>query len=192
MKKTVKRPILILLCALIALSAVLVGCTSNEPNFPVALSDMNRSALELCTTAYKDSELEDIYKLMLDDDVTPKKLNEQYEIQCLRKDDDGYDVIYKGNTRVLVLRFDSDGAWQKADKLHSLYRVTDTRGKFDALQEGDPVTKVQSADPTCYFPFLVDPESKNLRTDHYTEDGYHTVILYNDDFTIASVNYGLM
>lgn len=191
MKKTIQKPILLLLCAVIALSACLVGCTSNEPNFPVALSDTTRSAFELCAKGYKDSELEEIYHF-IESEKTAKKLNDKYEIQCLRKNDDGYTVLYVGNTRVLVLRFDKNGEWQSADKLHSLYRMTDTRGKFDALEPGDPVTKVQVIDPTCYFPFLADPESTDLKTDHYTDDGYHTTILYNDDATVASVTHEIM
>lgn len=192
MKKIVKKPILILLCAVIALSACLAGCTTNEPGFAVPLSDTTRSALELCTTPHKDSELNQIYRFMLDDNINGKKLNEKYEIQCLRKNDDGYTVIYNGNTRVLVLHFDSNGKWQQADKLHCLYRVIDTRGKFDALKTGDPVTKVQTADPTCYFPFLVDHESTDLKTDHYTEDGYHTTILYDENHQITSVTHEII
>lgn len=192
MKQFVKKPIILLLCAVLALSACLVGCDKKEPNFPVAVSDTTRSALELCTTARKDGDLEKIYTFMLEDNQDAKKLNDKYEIQCLRKDDEGYDVIYTGNTRILVLRFDSNGKWQKKDKLHCLYRVVDTRGKFDVLKEGDPVTKVQTADPTAYFPFLVDPESTDLRTDHYTADGYHTRITYDNSHNIASVTYGVM
>lgn len=187
MKKIVRKPILILLCAVIALSACLVGCTSNVPNFSVPLSDATRSALELCTTARKDSDLTEIYRFMTDDNINAKKLNEKYEIQCLRKTDDGYSVIYKGNTRLLVLRFNDKGEWQKTDKLQSLYRVTDTRGKFDGLQTGDSVTKVQTADPTCFFPFLADPASTDLRSDHYTDDGYHTIVLYDENHNITSV-----
>ena len=193
MQKIIQKPILILLCAVMVLSACLTGCKSNEPNFPVALSDTTRSAFELCTKGYKDTELDKIYQFMLDDEkINAKKLHDKYEIQCLRKDDDGYAVYYIGNTRILLLRFNEKGEWVKRDRLHSMYRVTETRGKFDALKEGDNVTKVQSTDPVAYFPFLVDPSGADLRTDHYTGDGYHTVILYDDNYNISSINYGLI
>ena len=193
MQKIIQKPILILLCAVMVLSACLTGCKSNEPNFPVALSDTTRSALELCTKGYKDTELDKIYQFMLDDEkINAKKLHDKYEIQCLRKDDDGYAVYYIGNTRILLLRFNEKGEWVKRDRLHSMYRVTETRGKFDLLKEGDNVTKVQSTDPVAYFPFLVDPSGTDLRTDHYTGDGYHTVILYDDNYNISSINYGLI
>ena len=193
MQKIIQKSILILLCAVMVLSACLTGCKSNEPNFPVALSDTTRSAFELCTKGYKDTELDKIYQFMLDDEkINAKKLHDKYEIQCLRKDDDGYAVYYIGNTRILLLRFNEKGEWVKRDRLHSMYRVTETRGKFDALKEGDNVTKVQSTDPVAYFPFLVDPSGADLRTDHYTGDGYHTVILYDDNYNISSINYGLI
>ncbi|MEE3492012.1 hypothetical protein [Ruminococcus sp.] len=193
MRKIIQKPILILLCAVMVLSACLTGCKSNEPNFPVALSDTTRSAFELCTKGYKDTELDKIYQFMLDDEkINAKKLHDKYEIQCLRKDDDGYAVYYIGNTRILLLRFNEKGEWVKRDRLHSMYRVTETRGKFDLLKEGDNVTKVQSTDPVAYFPFLADPSGTDLRTDHYTGDGYHTVILYDDNYNISSINYGLI
>ena len=191
MKKSFQLPIILLLCAVIAISVLMTGCDSKEPNFPVALSDMSRSALELNTDMLKDSDLEQIYRDMLDGD-TVKQLNEAHEIRCLRKDDDGYRVIYTGNTRALVLRFDNDGNWVKTDRLHTIYRISDTRGKFDDLQVGDNVSKVQTADPTCYFPFLVDKSSDDLETNHYTEDGYHTRIMYDADFNIISVKSELM
>lgn len=189
--KLFKNPILLLLCAVVLLSAYLAGCDKKESNFPVALSDTTRSAIELNTEVRKDSDLEKTYQDMLDG-ATVKQLNDANEIKCLRKADDGYRVIYTGNTRALVLRFDNDGKWVKADRLRSMYRITPTRGKFDKLKVGDPVSAVQTVDPTCFFPFLADSSSTELTTDHYTEDGYHTRITYDGDFNIASINYELM
>ena len=190
--KKMKTPIILLLCAVIAVSVCLTGCgNQKEKNFPAALSDTTRSALELNTAAYKDSDLETIYQFMKDG-ATVKQLNDSYEIECLRMDGDSYSVIYWGNHRVLVLHFDADGSWIPADKLHSIRRMVDTRGKFDKLKVGDSVKKVQTADPYCYFPFLIDPESTDLQTDHYSEDGYHTRITYDKDFNIASVDWELM
>lgn len=191
MKTALKKPILLLLCAVIALASVLVGCDHKEKNFPVALSDTTRSALELNTDMRKDSDLETIYDFAAEG-ASVKKLNDKYEIRCLRKDGDAYRVIYWGNKSVLVLRYDADGKWIRTDKLHSLYTLTDSRGKFDKLQPGDDVTKVQQADPSCYFPFLVDKSSDDLRTEHYTEDGYYTEITYDKDFIIVSVTSEIM
>lgn len=192
MKKTLRKSVLLLLCAVIALSAVLTGCGENKvKNFPVALSDTTRSALELCKDGYKDGKLTEIYEFMCGG-KTVDQLNDEYPIDCLRKDDDGCHVIYQGSYRILVLQFNEDGTWRKTDKLHSLYRLTETRGKFDELKEGDAVSKVQKTDPTAYFPFLVDKTSTDLESNHYTDDGYHTTIRYDEKFKITSVTYEMM
>ena len=118
--KLFKTPILLLLCAVVLLSACLAGCDKKEPNFPVALSDTTRSAIELNTEIRKDSDLEKIYQDMLDG-ATVKQLNDANEIKCLRKDDDGYRVIYTKTQEDTVsadycsvedsiLRYGTDGA----------------------------------------------------------------------------------
>ncbi len=191
MKTTFRNSMLILLCAVVALSAMLVGCDQKEKNFPVAVSDTKRSALDLNNDARKDSDLEKIYDLMADG-ASVNQLNDKYEIKCLRKDGDTYRVIYWGNKRVLVLRFDQDGKWIKADKLRSYYTLSDSRGKYDSLKAGDTVEKVQTIDPTCYFAFLVDKTSDELYSDHYTEDGYYTHIEYDKDFNIVSISSQIM
>ena len=93
---------------------------------------------------------------------------------------------------MLVLNFDTEGNWIEADRLHSLFRLIGSRTKLDQLKEGDNVIKVQQADPTAYFPFLADKENGDLETNHYSEDGYHTRVLYDKDFNITSVAYELM
>lgn len=191
MKKTFRKTIVLLLAAVIALSACLCGCSGNVKGFPVGLSDTTRSALEICATAHKDHELEDIYRYVKEGNSIGD-LNSKYPIECLRSYGDDYAVIYKGNYKVLVLRFDKDANWIEKDKLQCLYRVTFTRGVFDDLSVGDDVTKVQTADPTCFFPFLVTGYQGELVTHHYTDDGYHTTITYNDDLTIQSSDYEVM
>ena len=189
--KLFKTPIILLFCAVIAVSVCLTGCDEKVPNFPVGLSDTTRSAIELNTNVRKDSDLEKIYQEMRDG-MNVKQLNDAYEIKCLRKADDGYCVIYTGNTRALVLRFENEANWIEADRLRSLDRIAPTRGKFDVLKAGENVSKVQTADPTCYFPFLADKDSEDLETNHYTEDGYHTCIKYDQNFNIISVESELM
>ena len=191
MKKALKKPILLILCAVAAASVLLTGCDEKPANFPVELSDTTRSAIELNTGGFRDGDLEAIYRFMLDG-ATVRQLNDKYEIDCLRKTDDGYQVLYWGTKKILALDFDSEGKWLEADRFHSLYRLIGSRLKLDQLKEGDNVLKVQQADPTAFFPFLADRDSDDLKTDHYSEDGYHTRILYDGDFNIKSVSYELM
>lgn len=191
MKRMIRKQLLLLLCAVIALSACLVGCQNNEPNFPVPLSDTSVSALKLNTIVRKDADMDKIYQMMVDG-ATVKKLNDKYEIKCLRKDEDGYRVIYYGTKTVLALRFDTDGNWIKTDRLHTFYTLADSSGKLTRLKEGDDVSEVQKADPSCYIPFLVDKTSDDLETRHYAADGYYTRILYDKDFKITSVTTQVM
>lgn len=191
MKKTFKIPMILLLCAAIALSVLLTGCDEKPANFPVAVSDTTRSAIELNTGGFRDADLEEMYRFMRDG-ATVNQLNDKYEIACLRKRDDGYQALYWGTKKMLVLNFDAEGNWIEADRLHSLFRLIGSRVKLDQLKAGDNVLKVQQADPTAYFPFLADKENGDLETNHYSEDGYHTRILYDKDFNITSVTYELM
>ncbi len=183
-------PIAVLLCMLTFLSVCLSGCSGTEKGFPVAVSDADRSMYELTEKKCKDSELFEIYEMM----ASGKELadvHKQYEVCCLRKDDEGYHVIYVGKNRVLVLYFDSEGNWIERDKLESLYYTTRTRGHFDKLQKGDPISKVQYADPYCFFPFLNERGDHPLESDHYTQDGYHTHITYDEDLNIRTIEYDI-
>ncbi|WP_407385132.1 hypothetical protein [Ruminococcus sp.] len=192
MKRRFQKPMLLLLCASLALSVALTGCGAATPkNFPVAVSDTTRSALELNKSSFRDADLDEIYRFVREG-ATVSQLNDKYEISCLRQTDSGYSVLYWGTRKILRLDFDAEGNWIAADRLHSLFRLIGSRVKLDNLKEGDPVLKVQQADPTAYFPFLADKTSADLETNHYSEDGYHTRILYDADFNVKSVTYELM
>ena len=189
MKRTThSRIAAIVIAAVILFSACLCGCSKTEKGFPIAVSPIERSFYELCATKYKDTDLEQIYKLMTDKNDM-EKLNKQYPVECLRKDGDGYHIIYVGAKKILVLRFDSNAEWQEMSKLDSIYYVTKSRGYFDDLAVGDPITKVQTVDPTCFFEFLLEGSDAPKISDHYTEDGYHTHITYDDDLNIATISY---
>lgn len=189
MKKSIVLPAL-LLSMMILLSVILCGCSQNAPGFPVALSDPGRSMYELTEESYKDSQLVEIYNLMASSrDIND--VNKKYAITCLRQDDDGYHVIYVGNNQVLTLYFDKDANWIERSKLESIRYTVLTRAYFDKLGVGDPIAKVQYADPTCYLPFLLDREGHELVSDHYSQDGYHTRITYDDDLKIKSIDYDI-
>ena len=191
MKNRFSKSVGLILALCIGVSAFLCGCNGNEPHFPVAVSDTTRSALELNYTGYSDDELGEIYSFMCEGNNV-NQLNSKYEILCLRKDDDGYRVIYKGKKSIISLRFDSQGNWIETEKSGCIYRLTNTRGEFDKLAVGDTVAMVQKADPKGYYPFLTDSSSEKLVTYHYTGDGYCTTIQYDEDYTITAISYELM
>ena len=194
MKKVFSKSVFLLLALCIACSAFLCACDNKTvpQNFPVAISPADRSALELCSTPRTNADLDKIYSFVNDSGNSINDLNKKYEIQCLRQDEDEYRIEYIGGNHILVLRFDKDAKYIKDEKLNSLYRVTDTRGKFDKLKVGDPVTEVQKVDPSCYFPFLLDPSTDRHVTYHYTEDGYCTKIKYDTDMKISEISHALM
>ena len=184
--KKILSPAAVLLC-MVLLLLTLSGC-QNEKGFPIPVSDTTRSVFELSTKTYKDRELEEIYEKMTHSkDIN--LLNSSYLVECLRKDDDGYRVIYVGKNKLLVLCFDPDGKWQERTKLESLYYASRTRSVFEKLHKGDPVSSVQYADPMGFYPFLLDREGCALESDHYSQDGYHTHITYDKDLKIVSIEH---
>ena len=91
--------------------------------------------------------------------------------------------------QILLLSFDQNAAFTEKPKLESIFFVTKTRGYFDELQPGDPITKVQSIDPTGFYPFLIEGSDAPKVSEHFTEDGYHTTVTYDADLNIMSVDY---
>ena len=189
MKKSIALPAFLLGVTLL-LCVCLCGCSQNAPGFPAALSDPARSMYELAEENYKDAQLVEIYNLMASSrDIND--VNKKYAITCLRQDDDGYHTVYVGENQILVLYFDKDANWIERSKLESLRYTVLTRAYFDKLQVGDPIAKVQYADPSCYLPFLLDREGHELVSDHYSQDGYHTRITYDDNLKIKSIDYDI-
>lgn len=185
----IKRTAAAVLFALILLSACLCGCSpAPEKGFTIPVSPIDRSFYELCKKQYMDTELEQIYSLMVEENDMAK-LDKSYPVECLRKDKDGYHIIYCGKRKILLLSFDQNAAFTEKPKLESIFFVTKTRGYFDELQPGDPIAKVQSIDPTGFYPFLIEGSDAPKVSEHFTEDGYHTTIAYDADLNIVSVDY---
>lgn len=190
MNKVLCKPTALLLCVLILLSACLCGCQQNEKGFPVPVSTTQKSAFELNSGGYTDVQLSDIYDCMLEA-KTINDLHKKYAIKCLRKDEDGYHIIYTGVKRLLVLRFDSEGNWTDTDKLACIYTITSSRAAFDELEVGDSIELVQAVDPSCLYAFLSGDSDEPRCSDHYTEDGYHTHIEYDEDLDISEIYWDL-
>ena len=190
-KMVICKPAAVLLCVVILLCACLCGCQQNEKGFPVPVSPAEVSAFELNGEGYADTQLGEIYDCMAEDNSIDK-LNKKFEIKCLRKNDDGYHIVYTGVKRVLVLSFDSTGSWTDTDKLACIYTLTSSRAAFDKLSVGDSIELVKAADPECRFAFLMSGLGEPRCSDHYTEDGYHTHIEYNSDLNISDIYYDVI
>ena len=184
--KKIRKPLFLLLCAVILLSACLCGCGQKaEKGFPIAVSDAGCSVFEVCRDNYTDKELTEILQYMTEN-RTVKALNDKYPIECLRKDADGYRVIYNSAKNLLVLKFDTEANWLERSEQESIYTIMTTVAFYDPLKVGDDVEAVKAVDKYAYFAFEDDP-SKPLCSDHYCGDGYRVHIDYDADHSITAI-----
>ncbi len=192
MKRSFRRTAALLLSALILLSACLCGCQQEEKvkNFPVALSKTDRSALELCEVYYTDEELDAIYDCAAEEG-TASHLNDSYEIDCLRRDEEGCHVIYTGQKKVLVLYFDQQGKWIEQEKKACLIKMLGTAADLKKVKVGSDISVVQKADKNAFYPFLENADLPRVSR-HYSEDGYVTVIAYDDSNAVVSIDREIM
>lgn len=186
MKKTFVKKACIIVAALMLLSACLSGCSSNEKGFPLPLSPTEKSAFEMCTTMYTDVQLGEIYNYMAEEkDVD--KLDKKYEIQCLRKTDDGYKAFYVSTKKFLIFSFDKNAKFIEEERKVCERALLKSVADFDAIKVGDSVHIVQTVDQKSYIPFLAGVEGA-FYSDHYTEDGYHVHIVYDEGERVSSID----
>ena len=191
MKKSINIRLCIFLALLIALSACLCGCTSKEKGFTIPVSPEDKSVFEMCTTMYNEVQLNEIYDAAVDAE-TAEDLDKKFPLQCLRKSDDGYQVMYASPNEMLILNYDKDGKFVEGSKKEDLRRLVVSIAVFDELKAGDSVHLVQAIDHHSYIPFMAGVEGAQLFSDHYSEDGYHTHIEYDSDHKITSIETTVM
>ena len=115
-------------------------------------------------------------------------LNNKYEIQCLRKKGDGYQVMYVSTDRILIFDFDKNAVWIEKGRKESIRSLLNTVAQLDGIKEGDSVHVVQAVDHRSYIPFMARDEELPLESDHYTQDGYHVHIEYDAQHNVTSIN----
>ena len=191
MKKSINIRICIFLAAVVALSACLCGCTNNEKGFTIPVSPDNKSVFEMCTTMYNEVQLNEIYKAAIDTE-TAEALDKKFPLQCLRKSDDGYQVMYAATNVMLILNYDKDGKFVEGSKKADLRRLVTSIAVFDELKVGDSVHLVQAIDHHSYIPFMAGVDGAELSSDHYSEDGYHTHIEYDGNHRITLIDTTVM
>ena len=188
MKKKINISVCLLLTALVLLSACLSGCgQKNEKGFTIPVSAEEKSVFELSTTMYNEATLTEIYNTAVESDGV-EALDKKFPLECLRKDEDGYRVMYVSSNEILVLEYDADAKLIKKDKKEALRRLIKSVAMLDYLKIGDSVHVVQAVDQRCFIPFMAGVEGASLMSDHYSEDGYHTRIEYDDQHRIKSID----
>ncbi|MBQ6499130.1 MAG: hypothetical protein IJI48_04450 [Ruminococcus sp.] len=191
MKKSIDIRLSIILSAVIALSVCLCGCTNNEKGFTIPVSPDNKSVFEMCTTMYNEVNLNEIYNAAIETE-TAEALDKKFPVQCLRKSDDGYQVMYASTNEMLILNFDKNAKFVEGSKKADLRRLVTSKAVFDELKVGDSVHLVQAIDHHSYIPFMAGVEGAELSSDHFSEDGYHTHIEYDSDHKITSIETTVM
>lgn len=195
MKNCFRKSVFFLISAVLILSVCLTGCTADEKGFPLPVSPTEKSAFEMCTTMYTDAQLNEIYDYMTEEkDV--EKLDKKYELQCLRKTDDGYKVFYVSTKKFLILSFDPKAKFIEEERKACVRDLVQSVAPFYDLKVGDSVHKVQTVDQHSFIYFLAYPSSLTdngeqgpLFSDHYTEDGYHVHIEYDEQENISSIDF---
>lgn len=144
----------------------------------VALSDQN--ICDLVTKKYSSDELTDIFQL----DVSMYELDQQYPIECLKKEGEYYTASYLGNNTIATITFNGSGqrifGW--------IYDMSLSKEDFSQIVIGQSFEDVKKFDPkgdytTFYTGVLVSPRVSN----HYTKDGYLIRICYDDEAIITDI-----
>lgn len=97
---------------------------------------------------------------------------------------DSYQVIYRGETKILLYLFDASG-----NKISSQFYNTQLAKKsFDSLSQGQTLSDVQIIDPNGEYLFLYTGRNDLPRvSSHYTTDGFIIIISYDNNNIITSI-----
>lgn len=168
-----------LLCVVFMMVLTLCSCEKGD-NMSLTISDPNENIINLITEIYADEQIDKIKTN--NNDIN--QLNAEYPIQCLRKNDSHYQVVYRGNQKILIVVFDLNG-----DKILSeIYNISEISSAFDVLSVGHNLCEVQKIDPLGDYTFLYTGRSDSPRISyHYTSDGYIIQITYDDENDIITI-----
>lgn len=172
------------LCVVIIMFLVLCSCMKGE-KMSFTVSDSNENIINLVTTIYSNDQLDEIKNN--NNDI--KQLALKYPIQCLRKKDSYYQVIYRGDEKILISVFNIDGN----KILSQIYNTSEVSSTFDVLSVGYNIDEVQKVDPLGDYTFLYTGRNDVPHISyHYTNDGYIIQITYNDENIITDIDKKLI
>lgn len=144
------------------------------------LSDPEINITELITIRYSNEQLEKIKAF----DGNIDELNVKYPIQCLRKIDDNYNVLFLSEDKILLVVYNEDGV-----RLFCyIYNLSKEAAAFEYINIGDPIEKVQKIDPFGEFLFLYAGRNDiPHNSTHYTNDGFFIQISYDENNVVTSI-----
>ncbi|MBQ8393471.1 MAG: hypothetical protein IJX51_06845 [Clostridia bacterium] len=173
------------LISIIMLLFLLWSCDKGGSDLNIEISPLDKSLLDLATTIYDESQLSKIVKF----NGSIDELNDQYPIECLRKDNDTYRVAYLGDGSIVVLLFDNYG-----NRLFGhIYNTQLLKSDFEGLIKGQSLEEVRRIDPNGEYLFLYTGRNDTPKvSSHYTKDGYLITIEYDISNIIISINEKLI
>ena len=152
-------------------------------NFEISPFDKNIN--DLVSQIYDESQILEL----LNFDGSIDELNNNYPIECLRKEKGIYRAAYLGNECVVILLFDKDGNSLSAKK----HRTQLIKNDFSSLKIGDSLEEVRLIDSDGEYLFLYTGRNDVPKVSyHYTQDGILITIEYNESNTIISINEELI
>ena len=148
-----------------------------ENNHELKVSPNDKSIVELSSTVYSKSQLEEITSFS----GSIWALNMKYPITCLRKTNNGFRAAYRGKESVAIVYFNEAGHTKDAGMSFDAKHLKDD---FAALSVGQPLSDVQKIDSSERpYLFLKLGTSCYDYSTHYTQDGYIITIYYGTDVT---------
>lgn len=169
-----------LFCMAFIILLLLCSCEKGD-NMKFTASDSQTNITSLITTIYSDEQLDKINTN--NNDIN--QLNADYPIQCLREIDSHYEVVYRGNQKILIVIFDHSGN----KILSKVYNISVLSSTFDVLSVGHSICEVQKIDPKGDYTFLYTGRNDvPFISYHYTSDGYIIQIKYNDKNEIINID----
>ena len=155
---------------------ILSGCLPQHDN-PTSVSDITHSEE---TMVYTDEEISKI----TDFAGSLEELTSHYITNYLHENKLGHCVIYRGETKIAILFFDTEG-----EKITSYVQTpVVSKEAFSSLSVGNTLEEVRTIDPGGDYPFLYagrnDVPAISM---HYTTDGYCITIEYDEYHVIESI-----
>lgn len=163
-----------------AFAVLLFSCKGGE-NIMTLLSDPEVNITELITVRYSNEQLEQIR--IFDGNIN--ELNDKYPIQCLRRVDAAYSIVFLSEERILMAIYDDRG-----NKLFcNIFNLSKEVAAFEHINIGDTIEKVKNVDPLGEYLFLYTGRNDiPHNSKHYTSDGFCIQISYDENNVVTSID----
>ena len=165
--------------------ALISSCSRGEYNLKFTISTPEKTIIDLTSTIYTETQLQDIIEL----DVDLNEYHDVYPIECVRETVQGYRVSYLGESSFAIINFDEYGK-----KLYAnIYTFSLNRSCFGDLANGDALSSVREFDPNGIYTFLFTGRNDVPKVSyHYTKDGYLLRIEYDSSHNIIQIDEELI